>query len=127
MCASKGWSAEARARAAIAAPRRLRGRDLARRRRLVRADGIRAALLLLQHRREVNAFATAVAGIISESNGAHGQSAGSAMEMLESTGKDGLDIWASRGGGAGGCNHDCPSNAASGEIGIFQIIEVHLV
>src|SRR3984885_10238663 len=40
MCASNGWSVEAMARTAIFAPRRLRCRALARRRRDVRAEGI---------------------------------------------------------------------------------------
>src|ERR1700722_15971827 len=40
ICASNGWSVEASACAAILAPRRLRCRALARRRRVVRGEGI---------------------------------------------------------------------------------------
>src|SRR5438132_343884 len=49
MCASNGWSVEASARIAILAPRRLRCRALARRRRVVSTDGMRIWLPLLQH------------------------------------------------------------------------------
>jgi len=67
-----------------------------------------------------------VAGIISESNGAMGNRQDRRWRCWKASAEDGLDIWTSRGGGAAGGNHDCLIHAVSGEIGIFQMIDVHL-
>src|SRR5208282_2439966 len=69
MCASKGWSVEASARTAIFAPRRLRCRALARRRRVVRADGMKLVNFYYNTELEASACALAAFGDICGSNG----------------------------------------------------------
>jgi len=59
-----------------------------------------------------------VAGIISESNGAMGNRQDRRWRCWKASAEDGLDIWTSR--------DDCLIHAVSGEIGIFQMIDVHL-